>query len=307
MEKLAKETLYLSRKIRKPHDTLNLIDIIEESLIKFGLPKNEAKIYLFLARTGEKKAREISEALSLYRTETYRALRNLEKNGLIFSVLGRPLKFKAVPLEKAIDLLIEMKRLKIEKLKQEKKKIVEVWLSIPRLETKTEIKKEVFQILEGDEQIVLKIDRMLKRSKFEVHTYVSESDLRKLYNTRLTEKLNEISKKGVKVNLLTNDSPESLFFLRKIKAANIDFWLVPRESSVNSSFDPEPPFFLISDKEELLLLLRRDRYLRNRKKLSSMALWTNCNALVKTFYFLFFELRKIFDEGYTKKRYHSKL
>ena len=296
MERLAaKETVYLSRKTRKAHDALNLIDIIEENLIKFGLQKNEAKIFLFLARTGEKKAREISEALSLYRTETYQALRSLEKKGLVFSVFGRPLKFKAIPLEKAINLLIEAKRLEIEKLKQEKRKIVEVWLSIPRLETKTETKKEIFQILEGNEQVFLKINGMLERTRCEIYIYASEYDLRKLYNARLTEKLNEVSEKGVKVNLLTNNSSESLFFLRSMNA-NIDFWLVPQKNSVISSYDLEPPFFLISDKEELLLLLRRDNYQKNRKKLNSIALWTNCDALIKTFYILFLELKKRFDK-----------
>ena len=296
MERLtAKGTVYLSRKTRKAHDALNLIDMIEENLIKFGLQKNEAKIFLFLARTGEKKAREISEALSLYRTETYQALRSLEKKGLVFSVLGRPLKFKAIPLEKAINLLIEAKRLEIEKLKQEKRKIVEVWLSIPRLETKTETKKEIFQILEGNEQVFLKINGMLERTRCEIYIYASEYDLRKLYNARLTEKLSEVSEKGVKVNLLTNDSSESLFFLRSMNT-NIDFWLIPQKNSVISSYDLEPPFFLISDKEELLLLLRRDNYQKNRKKLNSMALWTNCDALIKTFYILFLELRKRFDK-----------
>ncbi|MCD6088298.1 TrmB family transcriptional regulator [Candidatus Bathyarchaeota archaeon] len=296
MERLAaKETVYLSGKTRKAHDALNLIGMIEENLIKFGLQKNEAKIFLFLARTGEKKAREISEALSLYRTETYQALRSLEKKGLVFSVFGRPLKFKAIPLEKAINLLIEAKRLEIEKLKQEKRKIVEVWLSIPRLETKTETKKEIFQILEGNEQVFLKINGMLERTRCEIYIYASEYDLRKLYNARLTEKLNEVSEKGVKVNLLTNDSSESLFFLRSMNA-NIDFWLIPRKNSVISPYDLEPPFFLISDKEELLLLLRRDNYQKNRKKLNSMALWTNCDALIKTFYILFLELRKRFDK-----------
>ena len=59
---------------------------IEEMLAKFGLLKNEIKVYLHLARMGEKKAGEIAEAISLHRTETYRILRDLEKKGIIFSV-----------------------------------------------------------------------------------------------------------------------------------------------------------------------------------------------------------------------------
>jgi sugar-specific transcriptional regulator TrmB len=72
--------------------------------------KNEVKVYIYLARTGEHKASEISEALSLHRTETYRILRDLEKRGLVSSVFEKPLKFTAAPFEKALDILIETKK-----------------------------------------------------------------------------------------------------------------------------------------------------------------------------------------------------
>lgn len=72
--------------------------------------KNEVKVYIYLARTGEHKASEISEALSLHRTETYRILQDLEKRGLVSSVFEKPLKFTAAPFEKALDILIETKK-----------------------------------------------------------------------------------------------------------------------------------------------------------------------------------------------------
>ncbi len=101
-------------KIHNEDDTLKLvkrdkgftkqISTIEETLARFGLLKNEIKVYLYLARAGEKKAGEIAEAIALHRTETYRILRDLEKKGILFSVFEKPLKFTAVPLDKAIDL-----------------------------------------------------------------------------------------------------------------------------------------------------------------------------------------------------------
>jgi len=289
MEKFTEARIY---RIREKQSVLSPLSTVEEILMKFGLSRNESKIYLFLARTGEKKAKEISDALSLYRTETYRALRNLEKNGLILSIFGRPLKFKAIPLEKAVDILIKMKTLQIEKLKQEKKRIIENWRKIPKLETEIENKNEVFQILEGDEQITLKIDEILDKSKNEVRIYASESALKTLYNTGLTDKLKEISMREVKIIILASDSPEILFFLRKMKSENIDFKMLSWEKFMDLNVDMQSFFFLISDREELLLLLRGNSYLKKRKKLNSKALWTNCCALVKAFYTLFLELEK---------------
>ena len=45
------------------------LETIEKTLHRLGLSKNEIKVYIYIARTGEHKASEISEALSLYRTE----------------------------------------------------------------------------------------------------------------------------------------------------------------------------------------------------------------------------------------------
>jgi DNA-binding MarR family transcriptional regulator len=79
--------------IRKDQAFSKQLTIIEETLSRFGLLKNEIKVYLNLARGGEKKAGEIAEVISLHRTETYRILRDLEKKGIVFSIFEKPLKF----------------------------------------------------------------------------------------------------------------------------------------------------------------------------------------------------------------------
>ncbi|MCS7365387.1 MAG: hypothetical protein NDF54_08125 [archaeon GB-1867-035] len=293
MEQLISRVTYTGRKIRKPYDFTNQIAVIEKYLTKLGLSKNEAKIYLFLARTGEKKAREISEALSLYRTETYQALRSLERNGLVFSVFGRPLKFTAIPLEVALELLIEMRRKKIEEMEKERARIFKIWASLPKLE-EAKMKRELFQILEGREQIFLRLDKMISRSKVEIYIHIPGHGFRKLYTAGLIEKLKEASNRGVKVSILTNDSLEASFFLEMIKHLNIEVILVSNHFFTNSSFNFTMPFFLISDKEELLIILR-ERRVKNGKKVKDMALWTNHEVLVNTFCFLFSIIEKIMD------------
>ena len=187
--------------------------------MKLGLSKNETKVYLFLARTGEKKASEISEALSLHRTETYRILRDLEKRGLVSSVFEKPLKFIATPFERAIDILIETKKLKLKMLEQKKEKLLEAWVSIPRPEFEVE-KKEVFQILEGDEQINLKANEVLNRTEEEICIFLTEDDVGRLYHSGFLDRLERIARKGIIVKLIMVDSPKS-FFLNSCRS-NID-------------------------------------------------------------------------------------
>jgi sugar-specific transcriptional regulator TrmB len=251
------------------------LETIEKTLYRLGLSKNEIKVYVYLARTGERKASEISEALSLHRTETYRILRDLEKKGLISSVFEKPLKFIASPFEKALDTLIESKKMKISLLEKRKASLVDLWLSLPQPEAENE-RKEVFQILEGEEQINLKADEILNNAVKEVFVFTSEHDIPNFYHSGLLDKLESISKKNIDVQLLTNYSPKACFFVEKIKLKKAKYSL----SNVE-----ELPTFVLTDDNQLVLLIRK-----NNGKKRVAALWTNYDAFVKALKTLFLEL-----------------
>jgi len=251
------------------------LDVLERALSRLGLSKNEIRVYIYIARTGEHKASEISEALSLHRTETYRILRDLEKKGLVSSVFEKPLKFIAAPFEKALDILIETKKMKINLLERRKKALVDLWLSLPKPEAESE-RKEVFQILEGEEQISLKADEILTKVEREVLVFTSEHDITNFYHSGLLDKFEKTSKKGIDVQLLTNYSPKSCFFVDKIKLKKAKYSL----SSIE-----DLPTFIITDDEQLLLLIRK-----NDGKKRTAALWTNYDAFIKALRALFIEL-----------------
>lgn len=273
--KLYDENTGLWRFVRTDKGPAKSIETIEKALYRLGLSKNEVKVYIYLARTGEHKASEISEALSLHRTETYRILRDLEKKGLISSVFEKPLKFIATPFEKALDILIETKKMKINLLEKRKKGLVDLWLSLPKPETENE-RKEVFQILEGEEQINLKADEVLNNAEKEVFVFASEHDIASFYHSGLLDNLEKVSKKNINVQLLTNYSPKSCFFIEKIKLKKAKYSLSNAE---------ELSTFLLTDDSQLLLLIRK-----NNGKKRVAALWTNYDAFVKALKALFLEL-----------------
>jgi sugar-specific transcriptional regulator TrmB len=275
--KLYDENTGLWRFVKADGETSKSLEMIEKALHRLGLSKNEIKVYIYIARTGEHKASEISEALSLHRTETYRILRDLEKRGLVSSVFEKPLKFIAIPFERVLDILIETKKMKINLLEKKKENLVGLWLSLPKQETETE-RKEVFQILEGEEQINLKAEEILSNTKKETLVFTSEHDIPNFYHSGLLDKLEKKSKENVNVQLLTNYSPKSCFFIDKIKLKKAKYSLC--------DIDGLPTFVLIDD-EQLLLLIRKD----NGKKRVA-ALWTNYDAFVKALKALFIELWK---------------
>jgi len=273
--KLYDENSGLWRFIKADKGPTKAIEIIEKALRGLGLSKNEVKVYVYLARTGEHKASEISEALSLHRTETYRILRDLEKRGLVSSVFEKPLKFIATPFEKALDILIETKKMKLNMLEKRRQNLIDIWLSLPKPEIEPE-RREVFQILEGEEQISLKADEILGKAGKEISAFISENDIANFYHSGLLDKLEKASRKGVSVQLLTDYSPKTCFFVEKTKLKKAKY------SKLNAE---DLPTFIIADNEQLLLLIRKEN---GKKKVA--ALWTNYDAFIKTMKTLFNEL-----------------
>jgi sugar-specific transcriptional regulator TrmB len=275
IKKLYDESSGLWRFVRVDKGPTKSVEIIERNLRRLGLSKNEVRVYLYIARTGEHKASEISEALSLHRTETYRILRDLEKKGLVSSVFEKPLKFIATAFEQALEVLIETKKMKINLLEKRKYSLVELWSSLPKPEAEQE-RKEVFQVLEGEEQISLKADEILNCATREVSAFVSEADITNFYHSGLLDKIEAASKGNMIVQLLTSYSPKSCFFVDKLKLKKAKYAVSKVE---------ELPTFVLADNEQLLLLIRKNN---EKKKLA--ALWTNYDAFIRAIKALFMEL-----------------
>lgn len=281
--KLYDEKAGLYKFVMKDKGPLKSLETIEGALQKLGLSKNEIRVYIFLARSGMLKASEVSEVISLHRTETYRILRDLEKMGLVSSVFEKPLKFVATPFEKALDLLIRGKKLRLELLERKKKDLVNLWFSLPQPEVEF-VRREVFQVLEGEDQINLKAEEILAKSNTQVWVFVSDRDISRFYHSGLLDTLERLAKRGLSVHLLTNDSPKSSFFVKKLKLDDIrNLTTCPADLSS----------FIIVDQEQLLFLINRSNGQdtgdeERREKLAS--LWTNYEAFIRALGTLFLEL-----------------
>jgi sugar-specific transcriptional regulator TrmB len=114
-----------------------LVLALQEKLRDFGLTKNESKIYVFLSKSGPKKAIEISAEEKIPRTETYHLLSNLEFKGIVEPSVEKPTKFSAVKIEEAIESIILNQEKKIGELKILKNDMVELWNSFQKIRKNT--------------------------------------------------------------------------------------------------------------------------------------------------------------------------
>lgn len=247
---------------------------IKKALGKFDLSKNEVRVYLFLARFGAQKAQRIAEALSVHRTEAYKILRRLEKQGLVSCVFERPMKFVSVPFDRALGNLIEERRQRIHQMEMWKKDLMETWKSLPKPENRT-TKKETFQVLEGRRQVGVKATELLEDSTSQMLMILSDENLLWLYNSPFFDDLETVvSKKGVNVQLITDFSPTSTYVLEEVSLGKGDF----KYSSLDDA-----PCFIISDDGQMLLLMTRG----DKKEGKPYAMWTNYWTLVNSFKLLF--------------------
>jgi sugar-specific transcriptional regulator TrmB len=259
------------------------LSTIEETLTRYGLLKNEIRVFLYLARAGQKKAGEIAEAISLHRTETYRILRDLEKKGIIFSIFEKPLKFTTVPLDKAIDLLVDAQKMKVKQLEKEKATLVDLWLSMPQVKIE-KAKKELFQMLEGEDQIAIKAEELLDRAEKEFQIFAPDEYLGQLFYSDFTDKLTEVSGR-INITLLTETSPRSQFFINEMQWA--------KEKHANVEAKNLPCFMIVDSKELLIIFLENGVTSENGDKMKSKtsAIWTNYNAFIWTLKMLFQKLQ----------------
>ena len=136
-----------------------LILALKEKLRDFGLTKNESKIYIYLTKSGPKKAIEISRDESIPRTETYHLLTNLEIKGIVRPSIQKPTRFSAVTIEEAIESIIHNQEKKIEELKILKNDMVDLWNSFQNIRNNT---KSEFSKFESAMRKYAKSDKLRK-------------------------------------------------------------------------------------------------------------------------------------------------
>jgi len=121
----------------------HLVLALQERLRDFGLTRNESRIYIFLSKSGPKKALEISTEEKIPRTETYHLLSNLEAKGIVRPSIQKPTRFSAMTIEKAIEFILHSQQKKIDDLKKLKYDMIKLWNSFQNMRnfTKPEISK----------------------------------------------------------------------------------------------------------------------------------------------------------------------
>ncbi len=106
------------------------LERIFKALVSLGLSQTDARVYIYLATKGPKKARDIINNLTINKRQIYRSLKRLQNKAVIIANDEHPAEFSALPFEEVLDLLIKIKKEQAQAVHETKKEILSSWLTM---------------------------------------------------------------------------------------------------------------------------------------------------------------------------------
>ena len=246
---------------------------VADGLSKFGLTQNQARTYIFLGKYGPQTAPTIFKSLKLPRTETYHLLNGLQKMGIVSATFDHPSKFIALPYGTAIKILISSEREHLNEVEKEGKELEEIWNQIPDLSMNEvgEKTEDKFQILQGQNQIVNKIDELCGLAKNEFLVFGSEKDYLRFYHSDF---LDSIKNSKIDMKLLTSCSKNTMYIFDDIDSTCVK--RIPTEVTASLCF-------IIKDGVEAVFFVKNNG--NEAKEL--LAVWTDSISIIRSLMLLF--------------------
>jgi sugar-specific transcriptional regulator TrmB len=252
---------------------------IEKVLKSFGLTEKETEVYIFIAKHGFLKGREITIQMKIDKGQLYRILRNLQKKGIVEATLEYPTRFTATPFETVIDTFVKSKREEVAQIEEARKDLLSVWKKIGQTEIKSSLEK--FAFIEGNEKIHHRISQMAKETSSQLSMALTVSDLFRAEQFGVFDTLSTHPKKSkLLFQALTQLSNQNLKAVKGLVSK-----LSPTISLKGTNPDlGSPPFsrIVIRDKEEIAIFISdmNEQYLRDYKE---VCLFTNCKKIIQAF------------------------
>jgi len=259
----------------------------EKDITKFlqvlGLSKREIQVYMFLAKSGIQSTSFVAKRLKMERVQAYRTFKKLQEKGFIEATLERPTRFTIVSFETLLDAFINSKKSEVDKLNEERGKIMSTWQNISAPESNYPVAK--FSVISGKKKIHAKMQNMIEEAKKEVLILTTSTGLIQEDLAGIFDAILDMAQRRVKFQVITEVTKDNLQIMeridKKFSTAKVD--VKCRHLTLNSTFFPR---FLIKDEQEAILYAPIGEK-TSVLKLEDQGLWINDKmfiSIIKAFF-----------------------
>ena len=101
-----------------------------KTLATLDLSRRDVQVYIYLAKKGPQRARELREALNMQKQQLCTCLTRLQAKGIVISSNKHPAEFSALNFEKVLELLIQTCTEEAKQLTQNKEALLSAWIAM---------------------------------------------------------------------------------------------------------------------------------------------------------------------------------
>jgi sugar-specific transcriptional regulator TrmB len=240
-----------------------------EILAQLGLTSNETKIFWTLCQMGPATAKTISKSTGVAREIIYQIMPKLQEKGLIEVMITTPKKFRAIPMNKSLGLLLKSKTEEYKKLEVKVDLLSRAFKGNDSNEG-LQTEDSSFVLIPERESVVKRINEAIEVAERSIDLVLSWKRFSQGTASVFAESIKSALNKNVKVRFVVENPG-------KAKSANYAFQFCRKSPTCQTKFIPNRPQTVLGiyDEKELFVIAnpQKDLY-------GSPALWTNNQSLI---------------------------
>jgi sugar-specific transcriptional regulator TrmB len=246
------------------------IDKAVQALVGLGLTVLQARVYIATARLGTSTGRAIAKTAEVASQDVYRVLTELQEKRLIEKIIAKPNKYRPIPLQEGLLMLLQQRDEQTEEIKEAMVEIAKRFQSIDKHENKYESCE--FALIPEKEPIHNRMKRMLETAEVSVDLSSDfQNAIESLEKKGGYEQITKSTKRGIRVRDLLGPPPDRYQIPKK-------YWALKRNSAYQSRFmrTSLPIKLWIKDRKETLISTKKAT-----TNIQTPYLWSNNPILVQ--------------------------
>ena len=216
-----------------------------QTLVNLGLTVLQAKVYIALAKLGTSTGRTTAKEAEVASQDVYRVLSELQEKCLVEKIISKPSKYRPIPLEEGLSMLLQRRNKQTAELKKAVFEIFKSFQSIDKREDKNETGD--FVLIPEKETLIRERVRAMDNAKEKILIMIPLKKLESVL-TNTFESFSKAIERKVSLQIIT-EKTENEIELKKLsegldKSACFEVRTVP---------PPLPANFGIYDRKEIRL------------------------------------------------------